>query len=553
MIKKIVASIFISFIAFQVLAHQETKVSGVNRYFVYFKDKSGDNYPYELANPSEFLTQRAIDRRKRQNIAIEHTDLPVSPDYVQKIEDEGVDVFFTSRWLNGALVNSKPEFLKAVSDLAFVDSIALIADNTVLSTEKNVPPAPTEFDVPPSVSASSDIQLKMLGADQMHTKNVKGQDMIIAVLDDGFTGVNKYTPFEHLWNDNRIIATRDFVSNSGNVFQKGSHGTSVFSTIAAKYQSDEGNMYGVAHEAKYILCITEEGGSEDTIEEYNWLLGAEYADSLGADIINGSLGYRLFDISQHSHDYADMDGVTTVVSRAAKIAASKGMVVVVSAGNEGDKSWKYITPPADADNILTVGSVNPDFSRSSFSSVGNTSDGRIKPDIAAFGGATAIMRGNGTITRGSGTSFASPLIAGFAAGIWQSNPEWTSQQVMEAIKKSGHQAHAPDSLLGHGVPNFSYAVAGKALSVSDILKEEIKVYPNPFTGNNLYLITKGKFSGGIKVRIIDPKGSLIYNRQFKKKEIKERMELEIDGSQQGVYFLFLQTKKDQKVVKLINF
>lgn len=539
-------------IGFQTFA-QEADISRVNRYFVYFSDKSGDNYPYSISNPSEFLSQRAIDRRSRQNIAVNEADLPVDPGYVQGLKDVGLEVYFTSRWLNGALVNADTTLLDDVSLLSYVDSIAWIADTTRLSAEKTPIDTPTSFSDPASVNGDSDIQLGMLGALFMHAEDIKGQGMLVAVLDNGFTGVDKYTPFQHLWENNQIIATRDFVQNSDNVYQFGSHGTSVFSTIGAKYESGDDHFTGIAYEAQFILCVTEDNQAENTVEEYNWLLGAEFADSLGADVINGSLGYRLFDIPSHNYDFEDMDGETTIVSKAAKWASDRGMIVAVSAGNEGNKSWKRITPPADAKDVLTVGSVNPDFSYSSFSSVGHTADGRIKPDVSAFGSATAVVRGNGTIQRGSGTSFASPLIAGFAACIWQLNPERTANEIMTSIRNSSHKADNPDSLFGYGVPNYLYAKDVRALNVNDILQDKVLFYPNPFNGDTLFLITDGEFKQGMSIKIMDPKGSMIYNKEFRRREIKENMELTIDGSQQGVYFLFLQTGNNQKVVKLINF
>ncbi|MEO9484627.1 MAG: S8 family serine peptidase [Ekhidna sp.] len=537
----------------ETFAQGEPAISQVNRYFIYFSDKAGENYPYSLSDPSEFLTQRALDRRDKQNISVNESDLPVDPAYIDGLRDAGLEVYFSSRWLNGALVNADTTLLNDVEMLSYVDSIAWIGDTTRLSFDKSPIETPTNFSEPPSVNGDSDIQLGMLGALFMHAEDVKGQGMLIAVLDNGFTGVDKYTPFQHIWENDQIIATRDFVENSDNVFQFGSHGTSVFSIIGSKYESENGNFHGIAHEASFILCVTEDNKAENRLEEYNWLLGAEFADSLGADVINGSLGYRLFDIPSHNYDFEDMDGETTIVSKAAKWAAEKGIIVAVSAGNEGNKSWKRITPPADAKGILTVGSVNPDFTYSSFSSVGHTADGRIKPDVAAFGSATAVMRGDGSISRGSGTSFASPLIAGFAACIWQSNPDRTANEIMASIKNSAHKANNPDSLFGYGVPNYLYAKDVRALNISDILQDKVVFYPNPFNGDTLYLITDGEFKQGMSIKIMDPKGSLIYKKEFKRREVKENMELTIDGSQQGVYFLFLQTGDNQKVVKLINF
>lgn len=528
----------------------------INRYFVYFVDKQGDNYPFTISNPAEFLTQKSIDRRNKQGITINESDLPVNPTYVDNLKATGAEVYFSSRWMNGALVQMDTDLLNSVVGLSFVDSIALIAEGARLDAKDDEIEVPTSFEEPSTMSGDSDIQLSMINADRMHTDNVKGQGMLIAVLDNGYRGVNQFSPFQHLWENQKILATKDFVQNTNNVFQFGEHGTSVLSIIGAKYETDSTNMYGIAYEADFILCITEEGGSEDRIEEYNWLLGAEYADSLGADVINSSLGYKTFDIEDHDYILEDLDGETAISSIAATMAASKGIVVAISAGNSGSSSnpeKRLINHPSDADGILTVGSVRVDFSKSSFSSVGPTSDGRMKPEIAAFGDGTAVVRGDGDIERGGGTSFASPLIAGFAACIWQLNPAWTSSEVMEAIKDSGHRSSNPDNQLGYGVPNYTYIIDGKTLNISNILDDKVYAYPNPFSGDTLFIRSGGKLKKGLEVKMLDSQGKEVLNRKFTYKETKKDLELIIENSQQGVYYLFLQSGKNKKVVKLINF
>lgn len=524
-----------------------------DRYMVYFTDKADLDYPYSLNNPNDFLTDRAIQRRTDQSISIDSTDLPVNPVYVDSLGALGIDVYFTTKWLNGALVQTEEVNITTMESLGFVDSIALIAKNKKLSYDKIEFVVPTEFKEPPSVSSSTDLQNAMLQVDAMHEEGIHGEGMLIAVLDNGFIGVDEFKPFEHLWTENKIVAQRDFVTNSGNVFGLGDHGTSVFSTIAAKYQED---FNGVAYGADFILCITEEGGSEDRVEEYNWLFGAEFADSLGADVINASLGYQDFDIKEHDYVYEDLDGETTIVSIAAKLASDKGIVVVVSAGNNGDNppsSWRYITPPADSKNILTVGSVNPDFSWTPFSSLGPTSDGRIKPDVSALGLSTAIIRGSGSITRGNGTSFASPQIAGFVAGIWQVNPGWTNLEVMNAIRAGSHNAHAPDTLVGHGVPFYTFAVDGKVLSTSDILSEKVTVYPNPFQGEKIYLKIDAELSEPITIEIIDSEGKSILRDSISVSESSTVVEFTLEDIREGLYFLSLQYATEKKVVKLISF
>lgn len=527
--------------------------SQVNRYVVFFSDKSGEGYPYTIDNPEAYLTDKAIARRTNQNIVIDETDLPVHPQYVDSIRNLGFELYFTSKWMNAALVQMEGSQVEPLEELGFVDSVILVAEKERLSKEQLEFQVAEEFNEPLSVSASTELQLAILQVDAMHNAGNHGEGMLIAVLDNGFRGVNENKPFEHLWADNRIVATKDFVENSGNVFRLGDHGTAVFSTIGAQYKED---FYGTAYGADFILCITEEGGSEDRIEEFNWIFGAEFADSLGVDVINASLGYRLFDIDEHSYDYEDLDGQTTYISRAAKMASDKGILVVVSAGNQGDNpstKWRYITPPADADNILTVGSINPDFTWTPFSSLGPTSDGRIKPDVSALGLGTTIVRGSGSIGRGNGTSYSSPQMAGFAAGIWKENPDWTNLELIAAIKAAGHQAHKPDTLIGNGVPFYTYAVAGKVLNVSDILEEKILVYPNPFKGDKLFIRSEEELNGTLQLEVLDSDGKQIFKKSIRSAKKGKTYELSLEGVQEGLYYLSLQVGKKKKIVKLVNF
>ncbi len=530
---------------------------GQNRYFVYLTDKGASSNNFSLANPGQYLSERALARRTKESIAIDSTDIPVNEMYLQEIANTNAEVFFASKWLNGVLIQANDFIIGQVEQLPFVDSIRLVANGTRLVTEQEVVTAPEVFNDPPEILGDSDIQLLMLGADVMHADSINGEGVQIAVFDNGFTGINRFTTFQHAWENNQIIATKDFVENSGNVFQFGSHGTAVLSTIGADYRNDSVEFQGIANRADFILCVTEDNQAENTIEEYNWVFAAEYADSIGVDVINSSLGYRTFDIDAHDYSFEDLDGNTSIISSAAEMSASKGIIVVTSAGNSGRRSspGNLISHPGDADSILVVGSVDPDFTRSAFSSIGPTSDGRIKPDVAAFGNGTAVMRGNGDIERGSGTSFASPLIAGFAAGIVQKFPEWTSQEVIAAIKASGHQANAADSLLGYGVPNYTFIsdAPDRRINVNDILEDKITFYPNPFFGEKLFFITEGDFEEAIRIRILDPTGSYIYNEEFLPENLGQTIEIPINSVQQGVYYLFLQSGATQRVVKLINF
>ncbi|MEQ9403842.1 MAG: S8 family peptidase [Cyclobacteriaceae bacterium] len=527
--------------------------SQTDRYVVFFTDKIGPEYPFRLSKPSDFLSEKAINRRVKDNIAIDSLDLPVHPLYADSLKSLGIDLYFTSKWMNAAIIQTEDSMIASIAPLDFVDSIALIAKGEKLSRKTVDFELPVEFEDPPSVSATTDLQLAILQADVMHRKGIYGEGLLIAVLDNGFRGVDKFKPFEHLWSNNQIIASKDFVENSGNVFRLGDHGTSVFSTIGAKY-GDE--FSGTAYGASFVLCITEENGSEDRVEEYNWLLGAEFADSVGVDIINSSLGYRSFDIKEHNYDYDDLDGETTIISRAAKIASEKGMLVVISAGNHGDNppnKWRYITPPADVAQVLTVGSVNPDLTWTAFSSLGPASNGTIKPDVAALGLGATIVRGNGSITRGNGTSYSAPQMAGYAAGVWQTNPEWSSMEVIEAIRSAGHNSHDPDTLIGSGVPFYTYIKTGKAIQLSDVLDELVYFYPNPFTGDKLVFQTEEGLKGKLELEITDGEGNILQEGSIRLSKSETHYEFAMKSVQEGLYFLSLQYDNQKKVIKLINF
>ncbi|MCG8450460.1 MAG: S8 family serine peptidase, partial [Pirellulales bacterium] len=314
-------------------------------------------------------------------------------------------------------------------------------------------------------------------------------------------------PFAHLHLESRIIHVADLVFNSGNPYQYSGHGTAVLSTMAAQH----GAFNGTAYKSDYFLYVTEDVQSEYRIEEYNWAIAAEHADSSGVDIIHSSVGYNTFNDGGMNYTYNDLDGKTAIVTRAADLAFSKGMFVVTSAGNEGNNSnWPYVTMPADAKNILSVGSVTSTYSKSSFSSVGPTVDGRVKPDVVALGSETAIVNSSGDLTFGNGTSYSAPLVAGLAAGVWQANPDWSNFELLNAIKGTASRSLDPDTTFGYGIPNYNDAVIGRLLSISDIISDKIKVYPNPFRDNKIYIdITDNKDVLPLSILVYDTQGSVL--------------------------------------------
>ena len=339
----------------------------------------------------------------------------------------------------------------------------------------------------------------------MHAKNIRGEGILITLLDDGFKNANTLTFLQNTFSEKRILATLTTDPSVSSVYTSGGHGTNVLSTIAGY---EPGKLIGTAYKASFALAQTEESSHELIVEEANWLRGAEWADSLGTDIISSSLGYSTFDNTLHNHSYSEMNGKSTLVSKAAAWAASKGILCTISAGNEGSNEWKYITAPADADSILTVGAVNALGGLSPFSSLGPSFDGRIKPDVVALGSNTVVGNTDGTIGISNGTSFSAPLMSGLAAGLMQSFPTHTAQQIRNAILKSGSQFSRTDMLLGFGIPTFDKASTTIELILGNLEEQTLRIYPNPVNpGDAIHILIP---FNSAQVEILNSSGIIVH-------------------------------------------
>jgi len=439
-----------------------------SKYRVTFSDKA--NTPYSTADPLEFLSPKAVDRRNKQGITLKQEDLPVDPVYINTILSYGFELLNRSKWFNSITVYTDDSTLldsiKALPFVLGVDTLGKVKTSQEFQDKViGVDKWDSEQVGLPSVTASAVYgqgfnQIAMLSGDILHGIGYNGEGLTIAVIDAGFRDADINPAFNHLFTSGRVLGTWDFVDGNDSVYDNGQHGLWVLSIIASNIS---GVLVGVAPAASFYLLRTENTSSEYLIEEDNWVSAAEYADSAGVDIITTSLGYKTFSDTNMNHSYADMDGNSTRISRGADKAAGKGMLIVNSAGNAGSSSWQYIVAPADGDSVLAVGSVDENENYSSFSSTGPSSDGRVKPNVAAMGeGTTTITTSGGTQT-GSGTSFAAPLIAGLAACLWQAHPNAGSMEVFNAIQQSASQYSNPDDLLGYGIPNFMaahYILAG---------------------------------------------------------------------------------------------
>lgn len=436
-----------------------------DRYSIIYKYKPQDSY--SLEQPQAFFTEKAIDRRIKEKMAFDSTDLPVSEKYIRQIQKEVEQVQYHSKWLNSSIVVATEEQVADIQELPFVEKVELVARGFYddgHSAKKESLKIPLRFNFKKKAERAYEFQNELLGIPAMHREGYTGKGITIAVFDGGFQNADKIPALAHLFENDKIIATRDFViPGSNDVYRSDTHGTGSLSLIAA---NDEVSLVSGAYNANIILCITEDVRSEYRVEEYNWVRAAEFADSLGVDIINSSLGYNVFNDPGMNYQKEDLNGNTAIITKGAAMAANKGILVVTSAGNEGTGAWKTITAPADADGILTVGAITNNFSKSSFSSVGPTADGRIKPEVTTLGTSVSLWRSPTGVGTASGTSFSAPQIAALSAGIWEAIPHLTRKQLLELIIKTASQADEPDNDFGYGIPNFSSALYGNEIEIA---------------------------------------------------------------------------------------
>ena len=415
------------------------------KYRISLKDKAATDY--SLQKPEMYLSKKSIERRKRQGLEIDSTDLPVCKKYVDAIRKKGVHVLVTGKWDNFVTVSCNDSMLIAeIAGLPFVRSTERVWRGVAkrASERDSLINKPLRTD---SLYGPAITQIKMSHADRLHEAGFKGQGMTIAVIDAGFHNVDKIEAMKNI----NILGTRDFVNPEADIYAESSHGMSVLSCMA---MNQPNVMIGTAPEASYWLLRSEDEYSENLVEQDYWAAAIEFADSVGVDLVNTSLGYYSFDDPAKNYRYRDLNGHYALMSREAAKAADKGIVVVCSAGNSGSGSCKKITPPGDAENVITVGAVNKYGVLAPFSSVGNTADGRVKPDVVAVGLGSDVMGTDGNLRHANGTSFSSPIMCGMVACLWQACPELTAKEIIELVRRSGDRAVFPDNIYGYGIPDL---------------------------------------------------------------------------------------------------
>ena len=447
---------------------------------VFLTDK--EDVAASIANPISILTQDAIDRKTLQSTPIDARDVPVNEDYITQLKNSpGISVYAKSKWMNAVYVRGTQNDIEDLITTDFVSSVEFMDKSLNFRPGGTIP---DKFAIENQQSriiynyGDAANQTTMIRADYLHEQDFTGDGMVVAVLDSGFPNVLNNPAFSSIVAQDRLLGTYDFALRQENVDGTGSHGARTFSNIGG-FILDQ--FVGTAPEASFYLFRTEYGPTENPVEEAWWVEALERADSLGVDVVNTSLGYRAYDNAAYDHSYEDLDGQTTIGARGANHAFDKGMILVTSAGNGGSSSFPTVGTPGDSPGMLTIGAVDSDGDYVSFSSIGPTVDGRVKPDVMAQGLNAAVVSQNGTVSTGSGTSFSSPIMAGAVASLWQARPEIPNGQIMQVVRESAHLFNNPTDEMGYGIPNFEDALTILlTLGLEDQLRaEQFALYPNP--------------------------------------------------------------------------
>lgn len=443
---------YVSLIAFLLMTTLAMAQSTGKQYLyrVYLTDKKGT--PYSLKQPEKFLSPKAIERRKKQHLKLDATDLPVSPQYITAVEQLGVKVVSKSKWNNTLVVSTNDEAVaKQLQQQGFVRKVVKVwtSPDSVKYAKRYALTSLTKKDtIMADYYGAGQRQITMLGGDSLHAAGYTGRGITIAVVDGGFMNVDSIPSMQRI----DILGSRDFVATGRHqLFDELDHGTSVLSCIAMK---EPYLMVGTAPDASFWLLRSEDSYSESLVEEDYWAAAVEFADSVGADIISSSLGYYEFDDKSTSHQYKELNGRTALISCSSSLLAGKGIVHVNSAGNAGRGTWKKIGFPADAIDMLTVGAGDSSKKNAVFSSLGPAADGRVKPDVMAMGLNTAVVKGNGRLGKANGTSFSCPVTAGMVACLWQALPQKTAKEIIEIVRQNGDNYTTPDNVFGYGFPNY---------------------------------------------------------------------------------------------------
>lgn len=512
--------------------------------WVYFNDKP--NAQAALSNPLSILTQRALDRRAAHGIALSINDAPIEQSYINQINAaQGIQVKAQSKWLNCLHIRGSLADIQALTVLSFVDHIryANRSLNSRMIRPNTVVPVNKQMDIQTTFAyGNSANQVQMLNLHLLHEQDYTGSGKIIAVLDSGFSAVNTIIPFNRMFTNGLYLGGYNYVGGNTDVFSTHNHGTMTLSCMAGFV---DGQLVGTAPDAQYYLFITEDIAAENPVEESYWVQAAEEADRLGVDVITTSLGYFGYDNTNYSYTYSDMTGNTAFASQGANIAFSKGMIVIASAGNSGNSINPHVGVPAEATNVLAVGSVQFNETYSGFSSIGPSFDGRVKPDVMAKGQSATLSNTSGAIVTASGTSFSCPIMAGAVTSFWQAVPWASNQQVVDFVKQSADRFLSPTNQFGYGIPDFQSALTIASLSINDTTMGRFLVYPNP--ANSFVTVSFPNGFEVAKMALYNNLGQIILER-----DIISNQELSLEHLTSGMYYYKIKSNSLVQSGKIIK-
>jgi len=512
---------------------------------VWFTDKNAT--AFSLSRPQDYLSRRALDRRNKYGIGVDSLDLPVPGRYLDSVlRATGGILHATSRWHNSCVLLSgdSAATAAALQQIAFVRDFKKVAYYAGGLHEKPGPAdssgmqaagRPAAFDSTFYGAAWS--QIHLCNGEYLHEQGNMGEGQLIAVIDVGFSGVNTAPAFSDLFAEHRLLDTWNYIYDTAHVFDYGAHGCQVLSCMAAYMP---GTHVGTAPKALYALYATDDLLSEQSIEEDNFAAAAERADSLGADLISTSLGYNTFDDPADSYAYSDLDGHTTLAARTVNLATRKGIMVVASAGNEGTSTWHHILTPGDADSAMTVGSVNTLKYPAPTSGRGPNAAGALKPDACAQGVAAAVILPSGHLSTQSGTSFATPVLAGLTACLMQSAPEKTPLKIRSLIQSVADSFATPNNDIGAGVPDFRKAYDRSRR------KETFSLYPNPARQEVRVLYNNYMGDMPLHYKLMDLQG-----RTLMQGNTRPGMPIRLGKLPQGMYLIRLVQGQEQQTCKLL--
>lgn len=506
--------------------------------FVYFKNKP--NASVFLANPTSELSQKSIDRRQNLTIPITEQDAPIEQSYIQNIKNLGFTVTDVSKWLNGVAVNATTAQIAQLQTEPYVLKVeSFVKNRTTSRLSKKVKFEKLQNTATPFNYGNSLAQIEQVNLRNLHVQGFTGSGISIAVIDTGFPTVNTGSAFTRIRNNGQIKQVYNFISKNTDVYNTtlNKHGTNCLGIIGGYI---DGTFVGSAPDANFYLYATENAAIEIPEEELYWIQAAEEADRNGVDIISTSLGYNTFDDSRYSYTYADMNGKTSFIARGAQIAAEKGIIVLAAAGNDGDKTWKYIASPGDNEKVFTIGGVDNVGNPSVFSSYGPNAEGKIKPDASARGTATYYTY-NSSAYSGDGTSYATPLAAGGVACLLQAIPKSSDRNIIKNnLRQTASLAPNTSNQIGYGILNFGSIFNTYLKTSESILKSTLKIYPIP-AKNEINISSSEKIEN---ISVYNSLGQFLFDSKISK--------INIEKLEKGLYFLKIKTTSSETVEKFMK-